>query len=168
MTRTSFVLMVAMVLALGVGIAYAAPNGNGNGYRVAEFIDENGDGFNDLAPDADGDGIPNGLDSDYERPQDGSGNGFGRQVDGPYAETKGLRSAANWDFAHYFFFGPFGPYVLEAPGNQHGPADGNGFGGDGPADGSGFGPGSGSGTGDCDGTGPNGQQGPVNDRGNRR
>ena len=30
------------------------------------FIDEDGDGFNDLAPDADGDGIPNGQDEDYE------------------------------------------------------------------------------------------------------
>ena len=30
------------------------------------FIDEDGDGFNDLAPDADGDGIPNGQDEDYK------------------------------------------------------------------------------------------------------
>ena len=30
-----------------------------------EFIDKNGDGYNDNAPDHDGDGIPNGLDSDY-------------------------------------------------------------------------------------------------------
>jgi hypothetical protein len=29
------------------------------------FVDEDGDGFNDLAPDADGDGIPNDLDPDY-------------------------------------------------------------------------------------------------------
>jgi len=43
------------------------------------FIDENGDGFNDLAPDDDSDGIPNGQDADYVRPQDGSGpkNGQG-------------------------------------------------------------------------------------------
>ena len=31
----------------------------------AGFVDENGDGINDLAPDADGDGIPNGMDEDY-------------------------------------------------------------------------------------------------------
>ena len=30
------------------------------------FIDENGDGYNDNAPDHDGDGIPNGLDPDYK------------------------------------------------------------------------------------------------------
>lgn len=29
------------------------------------FIDLDGDGFNDFAPDADGDGIPNGLDPDF-------------------------------------------------------------------------------------------------------
>ncbi len=31
------------------------------------FVDENGDGFNDNAPDHDGDGIPNGLDPDYKK-----------------------------------------------------------------------------------------------------
>ena len=37
------------------------------------FVDLNGDGFNDNAPDADGDGIPNGMDDDYVRPFDGTG-----------------------------------------------------------------------------------------------
>lgn len=32
------------------------------------FVDANGDGYNDNAPDHDGDGIPNGLDEDYEGP----------------------------------------------------------------------------------------------------
>jgi hypothetical protein len=43
------------------------------------FVDENGDGYNDNAPDTDGDGIPNGQDEDYERTADGTGNakGFG-------------------------------------------------------------------------------------------
>lgn len=30
-----------------------------------QFVDKNGDGYNDNAPDHDGDGIPNGLDPDY-------------------------------------------------------------------------------------------------------
>jgi hypothetical protein len=34
----------------------------------SKFVDEDGDGFNDNAPDHDGDGIPNGLDPDYKRP----------------------------------------------------------------------------------------------------
>jgi hypothetical protein len=44
---------------------------NGTG---ANFVDLNGDGFNDNASDHDGDGIPNGLDADYvKNAQDGSG-----------------------------------------------------------------------------------------------
>ena len=31
-----------------------------------KFVDKDGDGFNDNAPDHDGDGIPNGLDPDYK------------------------------------------------------------------------------------------------------
>jgi hypothetical protein len=37
------------------------------------FIDEDCDGFNDLARDADNDGIPNCQDPDWVRPRDGSG-----------------------------------------------------------------------------------------------
>lgn len=33
------------------------------------FVDANGDGYNDNAPDDDGDGIPNGLDPDFQRGQ---------------------------------------------------------------------------------------------------
>ena len=41
-------------------------------YRT-KFIDEDGDGINDNAMDHDGDGIPNGKDPDFERPEDGTG-----------------------------------------------------------------------------------------------
>lgn len=40
------------------------------------FIDEDGDGFNDNAPDTDGDGIPNGQDPDYQGAGKQSGAGF--------------------------------------------------------------------------------------------
>ena len=36
----------------------------GHGQR---FVDEDGDGYNDNAPDHDGDGIPNGLDPDWNK-----------------------------------------------------------------------------------------------------
>jgi len=32
-----------------------------------KFVDKNGDGYNDLLPDHDGDGIPNSLDPDWQR-----------------------------------------------------------------------------------------------------
>ena len=37
------------------------------------FVDEDGDGINDLARDSDNDGIPNCLDPDWVRPRDGKG-----------------------------------------------------------------------------------------------
>jgi hypothetical protein len=51
-----------------------------------QFVDDDGDGVcdncpggtNPDAPDADGDGIPNGQDPDYVPPQDGSGQQRGR------------------------------------------------------------------------------------------
>ncbi len=33
--------------------------------EIPRFIDRNGDGFNDLAPDLDGDGVPDALDPDF-------------------------------------------------------------------------------------------------------
>ena len=39
-------------------------NENGK-HQTNKFVDNNGDGYNDNAPDHDGDGIPNGLDSDF-------------------------------------------------------------------------------------------------------
>lgn len=53
-------------------------NGFGAGARGLGFIDEDGDGFNDNAPDIDNDGIPNGIDPDYVPLNDGSGAGNGR------------------------------------------------------------------------------------------
>ncbi|MEZ4650206.1 MAG: hypothetical protein R3E97_15770 [Candidatus Eisenbacteria bacterium] len=68
-------VMLAAVLALAVvsAVVMAGPNGSGKVHRATNYVDANGDGYNDLAPDADGDGIPNGADADYVRSRDGSG-----------------------------------------------------------------------------------------------
>jgi len=60
--------LIIGILALFLGWNLAAysqinPADSSHGRR---FVDANGDGYNDLAPDADGDGIPNGQDPDYE------------------------------------------------------------------------------------------------------
>jgi len=127
MKRTLTIL--ALLAALGLWSGSVLAQTTGNGFGVCGFVDENGDGFNDLAPDADGDGIPNGMDPDYVKPLDGTGQQYGF---GGGAAEKGLMG--------------------QGTGNHYGPGDGTGFGGMGPADGTGFGPG--TGTGDCDGTGP--------------
>ncbi len=41
-----------------------------------DFVDADGDGYNDNAPDYDGDGIPNGQDTDYLRTGIGNRHGF--------------------------------------------------------------------------------------------
>lgn len=47
--------------------------GNNNSPHDQHFVDLNGDGYNDNAPDHDGDGIPNALDPDFKK-----GHGMGR------------------------------------------------------------------------------------------
>jgi hypothetical protein len=125
-------LATAAVLALVATAATAAgPAMNRNGPGPG-----GGMCYNPLAPDADGDGIPNGLDPDYAPPRDGSGRGLCR-----------AGAQLGWFDILAMRFG-FGP------GAGYGPGDGTGNGRVGPRDGTGFGPG--PGTGSCDGTGPHG------------
>lgn len=78
--KQTFVHLTLATLAIVALFALGAPASalaQGLGFTVGGFVDDNGDGINDLAPDADGDGIPNGLDPDYVRPLDGTGERFG-------------------------------------------------------------------------------------------
>jgi len=105
------------------------------------FIDKNGDGYNDNAPDHDGDGIPNGLDPDYQ----GAGKGMRKQQ---FVDTDGDGIADNVGLGRGF----------GKRGNRrggYGPANGTGNQGVRPQNGTGYGPGAGSGN--CDGTGPKGR-----------
>lgn len=80
MKRNTFYLASAAVLALTLLLGETASaqtcdsTGVGRGRRT--FVDANGDGYNDNAPDHDGDGIPNGKDADYARTGGGRGRGF--------------------------------------------------------------------------------------------
>jgi hypothetical protein len=138
-TMNRSTLLISLLLVLGLATmanAQGFGNGLGDGTGDCSFIDEDGDGFNDLAPDADGDGIPNGLDPDYVPAADGTGAGhkYGQmsrlgELTKSMSQFKGMNAGAGY-----------------------GPGDGSGT-GSGPADGTGFGPGDGSGTGECDGSG---------------
>ena len=108
------IITILAVFAMLMNFGYAQGFGGGNGIGDPGFyIDENGDGFNDNAPDVDGDGIPNGMDDDFVRPMDGSGNAFGKGA--------GNGQGGNGENGGY------------------GPGDGTGGGR--PGDGTGFGPG---------------------------
>lgn len=70
------------------------------------FVDEDCDGFNDLARDSDNDGIPNCQDPDWVRPQDGSGfqskygykhKNAGKQGGGPNNNSYNYLWSNSWD-----------------------------------------------------------------------
>lgn len=73
MIKKFLVLILTFSLIGGISLLAGYGNNNGNGTGVCQFIDENGDGINDNFRDADGDGIPNYLDPDWVKPEDGTG-----------------------------------------------------------------------------------------------
>ena len=78
-TVTSTVLMIMLIIGM-ILLAYTGIQAETRNRTGTNFVDLDGDGFNDNAPDHDGDGIPNGLDPDYiKSAQDGTGyqNGDG-------------------------------------------------------------------------------------------
>lgn len=87
------------------------------------FVDKNGDGFNDNAPDHDGDGIPNGLDPDYTGPKLQRGKKAFVDLDGDGINDNAQKMRGRKGQGRY------------------GPADGTGNQGVGPKDGSGDGQG---------------------------
>ena len=89
--RTALAIAAALaVISLGNQLQAQSgdwgPGGQGFGPGPGMFVDENGDGINDLAPDADGDGIPNGEDEDYVRPANGTGYGPGGESAGGFGQ----------------------------------------------------------------------------------
>jgi hypothetical protein len=151
MKRAMKLLMVASAAML-IGLVWVnsdlfAQDGSQNGVRGAGFVDENGDGYNDNAPDHDGDGIPNRLDPDYVpvNPEQEKGRGFiDEDGDGindriQDADGDGIPNCQDPDWVK----------PEDGTGNQFGKTGQNGH--------KGFGTrGTGDGSGDCDLTGPKG------------
>jgi hypothetical protein len=133
LSKLSMIFGAILIMALSIELSAQQQNQHQNQKQNTNqnskgFIDINGDGINDKSVDSDGDGIPNCLDTDFVRPQDGSGNKYMK-----------------------------GNINKNRTGNGgYGPGDGTGNSGVGPRDGTGNGPGGSSG--DCDGTGPKGNR----------
>ncbi len=171
--------MFAVALGLALAPVYAQDSGD-QPEQPAEiqhgpnFIDEDGDGFNDNAPDHDGDGIPNGMDEDYEsigRGARSAGQGFvDADGDGINDNAGGMRGALQ-RAGHRMqnFVDADGDGINDNAMRRSRAHSGNAamYGGQGgygvkdgtgahprPQDGTGYGPG--AGTEDCDGTGPKG------------
>jgi hypothetical protein len=134
MRRRNFFLIFSLIFLLALYFSIPEVNAQTKNKKTGKaFVDLNGDGVCDRFQagygfDDDGDGIPNGQDPDYVKPQDGTGKQFKRGN------------------AYHSKLGKGG----------FGPGDGTGNSGLGPRDGTGYG--AGSGTGICDGTGPKGKR----------
>lgn len=66
----------------------------GHEIGVNGFLDEDGDGFNDLLPDSDGDGVPDALDPDF-RGRHGDSLGNRQQGTSPMPDSGGPRHDRN-------------------------------------------------------------------------
>lgn len=144
-----FVLMLAVLTTNTL-----AQDKSGTGIKHgAGFVDANGDGYNDKAPDHDGDGIPNGQDPDFKgsKMHHGHGgmkgfidaNGDGINDNAPDFDKDGVPNCKDPDFVP----------------SQNGQGRKMGMGkGMGKGMGYGLKGGQGTGTGICDGTGPKGMR----------
>ncbi len=114
---SSFLLLFSVVLFLGLYLTSSDTRAQQKGKKGGSaFVDLNGDGICDnlgsgYGFDEDGDGIPNGQDDDYVKPQNGTGKKF---MNGKASNNKIGKGGS-------------------------GPGNGNGNSGIGPRDGTGYG-----------------------------
>ncbi len=110
---------------------------HGKMHHGNRFVDKDGDGYNDNAPDHDGDGIPNGLDPDYMGPRMHGGRGMHGFID---LDGDGINdNMMNWmhQSGGRKGHGHMGGMMGQKGG--HGPGDGTGNQGVRPQDGTGHG-----------------------------
>lgn len=84
MRKMTLTFVAAMAFLVAVSVANADDETTQRG-PVAAYVDANGDGINDNAPDHDGDGIANHLDPDYQP----AGLGYGQGAKGQFVDENG-------------------------------------------------------------------------------
>lgn len=145
------VMMFVLIFAALTTSALAQQTGTGKSIQHgAGFVDANGDGYNDNAPDHDGDGIPNGQDPDYKGAKMRHGGGMRGFVD---ANGDGINDLALDSDGDGIPNGKDPDYVRPQDGTGRKMGKGNAYGL------KGQGNGVCGGTGVCDGTGPKGRRG---------
>ncbi len=111
MILTSIVLLGIVVLFNPVS---AQTTGTCTGTGI-NFIDADGDGYNDNAPDHDGDGIPNGMDDDYTSRHGGRGfvdaDGDGYNDNALDSDGDGIPNGMDDDFVRGSGFGHHGSQI---------------------------------------------------------
>jgi len=127
--NSTFQILMLFVVLLAAAAAQAQDttrvNAGGDVIHGSRFVDENGDGYNDNAPDHDGDGIPNGLDPDYTGPKKGRRRFIDRDGDGindimQNTDNKG-RQGVPGQFGH----SPLNGNKGQGPGGAHNKGNGS-------------------------------------------
>lgn len=150
LTLTLTIVLVMVAFAATNSLAQEATN-PGNIEHGSNFVDANGDGYNDNAPDHDDDGIPNGQDPDYVGGVNGKKHGFidedgdGINDNAPDHDGDGIPNGQDQDYVRA----------------QDGSGRGNGYGNGMKGSNSKMGTGTGLGSAECDESGPksNGRRG---------
>jgi hypothetical protein len=123
-------LATAAIFAITAATAAIADDNESESTQIgiSGFLDEDGDGFNDLMPDSDGDGVPDALDPDNRNRQ--SDNNFIHEQLRAADDTSGVRhrELPGDDYRHPIFHDGMGPIIPGEPG-QFGPGDSTGHGG---------------------------------------
>ncbi len=116
MSTKKILALAGLSLILGAGLALAQEQGQaGESNKVQAkvsaqnrartmFMDQNGDGINDFQRDHDNDGVPNCQDTDWTKPEDGSGykNQFGRKgTENQLGSRQGYHGGQEWSNASF-------------------------------------------------------------------
>ncbi len=127
-----------ILCALLIFFAYAKTAGAqenkevGRQMGVKGFLDEDGDGFNDLLPDQDGDGVPDALDPDFKGRNADSAYMHQHMYDGPDSGQM-MHNMNGWSHGEPGMYGPGdstghgGMCPGDSMGGHHGGMDGGGM-----------------------------------------
>lgn len=107
---------IGALFLLGGQLAWAQ-EGEEHRIGVRGFLDEDGDGFNDLIPDFDGDGVPNPIDPDWQgRRQGADSAGMHRGMYGRDDSTGSMRGTMMGP--GYMFMERHGEHGMYGPGDS--------------------------------------------------
>ena len=99
-----FLSLMSILLLIGFSTATAQDKPGGGHKNKAKhnqgFVDKNGDGYNDNAPDHDGDGIPNSLDPDWQKLQKNKNKHRFIDLDGDGINDNIENSSNKQEFSH--------------------------------------------------------------------
>ncbi len=119
MSKKKVFALAGSILILGLGLSFGqeksrvrdrnevrneiATQAKSQARNRVPFVDENGDGICDYYRDHDGDGIPNGQDPDWMRPEDGTGykNRHGNKFSNQVQHGERLFSGKGWSKASF-------------------------------------------------------------------